>query len=319
MGLLRDLGYPHVRHYAGGMQEWIEQGGRLEGAASLARPEAVAASRGTAPRRSSRWLGSPLARLADLPFSALLGLWLQMVLGCGLAYWALGLARPPGLIEVGTPVPATLEGLASSIYFSFVTATSIGFGDVVPVGAARLLAILEGAAGLLLFGCVISKLVSRRQEELIEEIHHIAFEDRLGRVRTNLHLVLSELQSLAAECSANAPPPPGLQPRMESAAMVFSGELRAIHELLFRPQQEPAEEALEAILASLDAALRALCDLMECRPDAAKRSGLLTSNLRSIRRLASEICGECVPKQYAPELTLWMDRIQELSRRLSSG
>ena len=36
-----------------------------------------------------------------------------------------------------------------------------------------------------------------------------------------------------------------------------------------------------------------------------------------IRRLASEICGECVPKQYAPELTVWMDRIQDLSRRLS--
>jgi hypothetical protein len=38
------------------------------------------------------------------------------------------------------------------------------------------------------------------REELIGEIHHIAFEERLGRVRTNLLLVRAELQATASLC-----------------------------------------------------------------------------------------------------------------------
>jgi len=38
--------------------------------------------------------------------------------------------------------------------------------------------------------------------------------------------------------------------------------------------------------------------------------------LRDIGRLSGEICGDCVPRDYAPELKDWMDRIQEQSRRM---
>jgi hypothetical protein len=68
----------------------------------------------------------------------------------------------------------------------------------------RILAVTEGAIGLLIFGCLISKLVSRRQEALVEETHRIAFEDRLDRVRTNLHLVLNDLDTIL-EISMNQP------------------------------------------------------------------------------------------------------------------
>ena len=73
--------------------------------------------------------------------------------------------------QVSDLVKADGQGFVTAIYFSFVTALSIGYGDVVPLGLFRIVAIVEGAAGLLIFGCVISKLVSRRQEELTEEIH----------------------------------------------------------------------------------------------------------------------------------------------------
>src|SRR5581483_9114419 len=132
-------------------------------------------------------------------------------------------------------------GLLSAIYFSAVTATSIGYGDIVPHGIARALAIGEGAAGLILFGCVVSKFVSRRQEELLAETHRIAFEDRLGRVRTNLHLVRTEVQETARLCEGRDVPPPQALSRVESAAMIFVGELHAVHDLLYRPQETPDE------------------------------------------------------------------------------
>src|SRR5215468_11107155 len=125
-----------------------------------------------------------------------------------------------GLQAGNATVKPDLEGLATAIYFSFVTALSIGYGDVIPLGPLRILAVTEGVAGLLIFGCVISKLVSRRQEELVEQIHHLAFEDRLDRVRGNLHLVLTELQGISGECGRMAPPLEQTLPRIENTAMI---------------------------------------------------------------------------------------------------
>jgi len=239
-----------------------------------------------------------------------------MVAGFGLLYWAATAIFHNVLIEHGQSVPSNLHGFLTSLYFSFVTALSIGYGDVVPAGWARAVAIAEGAAGLLTFGVIISKLVSKRQDEVIDETHRIAFEDRLGRVRTNLHLVLSDLQAIASLCSDPGVRPERIVPRLESAVAIFEGELRAVHDLLFRPQVTPEEEILESILASLAVIMQELSDLLLCIPAEHRSSSALRRNIRSVRRLAGEICGECVPRAYAPDLKEWMDRIQEQGRRL---
>jgi hypothetical protein len=43
-------------------------------------------------------------------------------------------------------------GLLDSVYFSAMTYSTVGFGDVVPVGPIRFLAGIEGLIGLLLIG-----------------------------------------------------------------------------------------------------------------------------------------------------------------------
>lgn len=256
---------------------------------------------------------SLIAHLDDLSVGAIFRLWLWVILCFAVLYWAAAALGSSALRAGGAPVDASVRGFGEALYFSFVTALSIGYGDVVPLGLIRVLAILEGIAGLLIFGVLISKLVSRRQEQLTEEIHRITFEDRLGRVRTNLHLVLTEFLSIAASCRERSYEPGRFVPRIESAAAVFVGELRTVHDLLYRPQQSPDEEVMEGILASLAAVLRELADLVPRLP-AERRSPMLGSNLRSVKTLADEICGECVPRAYAPRLKSWMDHIQELAR-----
>jgi len=255
--------------------------------------------------------------VGDYSIGKLLGIWLVMTASLGVIYWAWSVANGRGLQVGAVPMAPTLRDLATAIYFSFVTALSIGYGDVTPVGALRVLAIMEGAAGLLLFGCVISKLVSRRQEALTGEIHRLAFEDRLGRVRTNLHLVLSDLQAIAGMCEEPNARPQRVLARLESTATVFAGEMQTIHDLLYRPQQIPDEQVLESILANLAGGLREMSDLLQCRPVAQTRSAGLQRSLESLASLANEICGECVPRDYAPAMTAWMNRIQELSRQLA--
>jgi hypothetical protein len=320
VGLLRELAYTNVRHYPGGLTEWREhESPDLRSSASDAAPAAAAdAPSATARPASTANAASPstrfIAALADRPVSALFRLWLAIVLLCGVAYWALIWIDASTLSTASRAVGTGVDGFFSALYFSAVTATSIGYGDIVPTGVARLLAIAEAVAGLILFGCVVSKFVSRRQDVLIGQIHHIAFEDRLGRVRTNLLLVRAELQATARLCEGQEMAPPEALARVESAAMVFVGELHAVHDLLYRPQDTPEEAVLEAILAGLTSVFREFLELLICvRGEARQRSPVLAASIAAMSRLAKEICGDCVPRQFAPSLTRWMDEIQRMA------
>jgi uncharacterized membrane protein len=255
--------------------------------------------------------------IARRSIGALLTTWMLINLVCGVAYWLISFAPGHGLREQGQAMGHGGAALLEAVYFSFVTGLSIGFGDIVPVGAVRVLAVIQGGACLLVFGAIISKLVSGRQEELTEEIHRIAFEDRLGRVRTNLHLVVSEIQEIATLCTDGAKAPARVQTRIESAAAVFTGELRAIHDLLYRPQEAPDEDVLESILAHLEGGLREFGRLLDCMTAEFREAPALVANVRVLANLANEICGSCVPREYAPHLKVWMDRIQADARDLA--
>lgn len=326
MRLLRELGYTRVRHFRGGLAYWKEAGGPLESGADRGPALPARAPRQRAARRRfhgrpglrrSQW-GNALVDLIERRSTSELFLsWLVMALLCGVFYWLCALGGLAALTEHGAPLDGGPGGLARAIYFSFVTATSVGYGDVLPVGPARALAVAEAAAGLLIFGAVVAKFVSRRQEGLVREIHRVSFEERLDRVQINLHVVLSELHAVAALWEGGAAPRQRIVARLESAVLVFAGELRTVHALLYRPSQEPDESSLEAILVSLASALEALSTLLGAWRADLVRSAALDRALGTLAALAREICGECVPKSYAPALTVWMDRVQHLAHHIA--
>jgi hypothetical protein len=318
--LLQGLGYKRVRDFDGGMAEWTAAGLPVDTGDILlfpSKPLPVGGVEGKSRMSPLRELGaSPLAWVSRRTIGELLGTWLLINLACGFVYWGVSFLPGHGLREAGQPMSHDAAALLEAIYFSFVTGLSIGFGDIVPVGFVRVLAVLQGGTCLLVFGAIISKLVSGRQEELTEEIHRIAFEDRLGRVRTNLHLVVSEMQEIAEQCTDGRVTGPAVQTRIESAAAIFTGELRAIHDLLYRPQTAPDEDVLESILAHLEGGLREFSHLLVCMSAESREAPALTANVRVLAALANEICGTCVPREYAPHLTVWMDRIQAHARGL---
>lgn len=308
--MLEQLGYLRVRYYHGGMAEWLESGCAIE----CDVPKAAFQETGSMPVAASYRL-SWLEALANLSLQRLIAIWLGMILVFGAIYWAAGLGMGMGLQMGSGFVKADGQGFVTAIYFSFVTALSIGYGDVVPLGVFRILAILEGAAGLLIFGCVISKLVSRRQEELTEEIHRTTFEDRLDRVRTNLHLVFSDLGGVQQLQAEQGVLPQLVLRRLESTVRVFHGELQTVHDLLYRRRMRPDEDVLESLLANLIICLQGLAEIRGSL--SVVDSTQLTAGLRAIASLANEICGECVPHEYAPGLRGSMDQIQELARRFA--
>lgn len=94
--------------------------------------------------------------------SVLAGLSTYLLLGLAFAYAAM-------LIDTISPgsYSAPLED-ADALYLSFVTLTTVGFGDLVPVGgAARALAVLEGMLGQLYLVSVVAFLVGNVGEPLV--------------------------------------------------------------------------------------------------------------------------------------------------------
>lgn len=56
------------------------------------------------------------------------------------------------LFYLYNPALTALSDLETALYFSMVTFTSVGYGDVVIAGDWRILASLEGANGVIIFG-----------------------------------------------------------------------------------------------------------------------------------------------------------------------
>jgi potassium channel LctB len=327
--LLHELGYSNVRDYRGGVADWVESGGELEkavgvtlppeGSMAPVEPRLVVSPDGYAgrgPARLSRDGDLVPGLVARLSTSQLFSVWMGTVVLCGFGYWLGAVIGEHQLMEAGSPVGADLHGLLSALYFSFVTATSVGYGDIVPVGVARVMAVGEAVVGLLIFGAVVAKFVSHRQDELVLEIHQVTFEERLDRVQSNLHVVISELLSINSLCEARSMPLPRIGTRLDSAVLLFVGELRTTRDLLYQPRLQVEEGVLSSILASLASALDVLAELLACLPGEFVRSQLLELVLGNLTRLAQDICGSCVPHDYTPRLRFWMDHIQNTSHRI---
>jgi rhodanese-related sulfurtransferase len=329
---LKALGYSNVRDYRAGLADWIESREPTErvaeasskpdpGTVTLSGPPlslSVRGEIGRGPARLSRMRlldNSVLDLIQRRSTLQLFLIWIGMILLCGAGYWIGALVGEHGLIETGSPVGTDLNGFASAIYFSFVTATSVGYGDIVPVGIARVIAVAEAISALLIFGAVVAKFVSHRQEELVLEIHRITFEERLDRVQTNLHMVISELLSITEMCEARASLN-RIGARLDSAALIFLGEMRSIHDLLYQPRLIVEEGVLASILANLASALSVLSELLERLPPEFARSEPLQIALENLTRLAQEICSDCLPDDYTPRLVFWMDRIQTTAQKI---
>lgn len=91
---------------------------------------------------------------------------LSFIVLCGLAYFFIGVSDAGQLVKVNASIglQENIMSLFKGLYFSVVTFTTLGYGDLVPLGYSRLVAAIEAFAGsftLALFVVVFVKKMTR--------------------------------------------------------------------------------------------------------------------------------------------------------------
>lgn len=126
-----------------------------------------------------------IERVTAAPYWALFTTWVEVVIGCAIAYFLLQHFFPAHAPTIPPGQPITR--LLNSLYFSLVTATTVGYGDIVPLGISKAIATMEALGSFFLFAVIVTKLASHRQEIILAEIHRHTFD-----VHTQLAMILPD-------------------------------------------------------------------------------------------------------------------------------
>ncbi len=142
-----------------------------------------------------------LQKLTDASYSELFLVWIVLNACFATAYFSLSLTHPTH----GPTFPSNitiLERVFDSLYFSIITATTVGFGDIVPLGISKLLVSLQSTSAFLVFAVLVGKLVSQRQDLALHEVHRMTFEGIFYQIRGGLFTVRKDFDILIEKADA---------------------------------------------------------------------------------------------------------------------
>lgn len=104
------------------------------------------------------------------------------VLAFGVGYWFL--AAQGALVF--TYDTAARPGLLDALYFSIVTISSLGYGDIRPMGWARVLVGMEVTIGLAFLGLLVAKISSVKQDYILRRMYSDVVDDKLAKYSEQL-------------------------------------------------------------------------------------------------------------------------------------
>ncbi len=143
-----------------------------------------------------------IARWIDgITFPNIMIVWIIIIIFFGIAYFFFE-NNSSFLLNVmeGTKT----SNLRDAIYFSFVAATTTGFGDIVPFGYFKVIAVFEVVFGLLLLAIVTSKLISIKQDIILSELYEISSKERINRIRSSLLLFRQGVEKMITKIEGNS-------------------------------------------------------------------------------------------------------------------
>jgi len=132
----------------------------------------------------------------DVHFFVYLIVFLIVVVGFGVFY-AILTPVGHGIGHNSSPIEETILG--KSIYFSIVTLSSLGYGDMHPMGMSKVLACIEVLFGLGVMGIMIAKITSRRISYHVLRLFSSDAQMRLEELSAQFDNYQEELSDLMTE------------------------------------------------------------------------------------------------------------------------
>jgi len=121
--------------------------------------------------------------------------------------------------------------LWDALYFSVVTVSSLGYGDMHPIGFSRLVASIEVLFGLAFMGIVIAKVTSRRLSYHVQRLFSSDAQKRLEEFSTRLGATEQTLKEAMAPLGRIYQATPEARPPSEDSDKVRRNFAAAIFEL----------------------------------------------------------------------------------------
>ena len=122
--------------------------------------------------------------------------YLIIIIVFGTSFFLLSLTENDGIYTEGQKVSNDVNGYLDSLYFSFVTSTSLGYGDIRPKGISRGLSIIEVCVSLVILGVLVSKLIYKEQDEILKELYDVSFQERYNRIIVGLYNFSAEIDRI---------------------------------------------------------------------------------------------------------------------------
>lgn len=231
-------------------------------------------------------------RLAQFLYIFALG-----VLVFGFAFYVLT-SFGQGLVGNTTvPTPITVW---TSMYFSVVTISTLGYGDIVPTGASKCLACAEVLFGLTTMGIIVAKLTSGRLSYHIRRLFRTDIQNRLEnyhldfeKVRDSFSLLFPRIGTAFQETPTSTPSNQQADCTTEfrrTLSKFNSRTLSFCREIIYETEQgdffgEAPTDILERTVAEIEQSLFRLGQLVLSLPISARPILLDAENRKRISEI----------------------------------
>jgi len=139
-----------------------------------------------------------------MSYTTLFTLWIFLAVGFAVAYALLATFSPENAPQQLLGLSA-LDRLGNSIYYSIITATSTGYGDIVPFGLSKTFASIQTITGLFIFAILVGKLVSQRQDLAVRQMHKLTYEDVFHNTREGLYIIRKDFDRIIDKIECKVP------------------------------------------------------------------------------------------------------------------
>ncbi len=128
--------------------------------------------------------------------------------------------------------------LCTGIYFSIVTISSLGYGDMHPMGFSKALACIEVLLGLVVIGIMIAKVTSRRPSYHVERLFSSNAQKRLENFATEFAVFHGDFETIIPDLRDAYQRIPGQRPSEDKSELVerfqeiitaFQSQCTALH------------------------------------------------------------------------------------------